>query len=222
VHTSTSAEAGETKLLVRPELSEVKIEVNFVVRGTIHPVHLPPLTPKASEVLLADLEVPVVSLEDLYGGKLTAAMDRQHPRDLFDTMQLFEHEGITSGMLQAFVVYLASHNRPIHEVLFPAKRDITQEYGGSFRSMTVETVALGDLLTVRERMLAELQTRLSSADRKFLISISRNEPDWSQLSIPHLAELPAIRWKLQNLAQLAKSNPRKLEDQTLALEKALG
>jgi predicted nucleotidyltransferase component of viral defense system len=88
VQTSTSAEAGETKLLVRRGLIEVKVKVNFVTRGTIHPVMAAQLTPKASEVLLADLEVPVVSLEDLYGGKLAAAMDRQHPRDLFDVMQL--------------------------------------------------------------------------------------------------------------------------------------
>lgn len=221
VHTSTSVEAGETKLLVRRGLIEAKVEVNFVTRGTIHSVKAASLTPKASEVLLADLEVPIVSLEDLYGGKLAAAMDRQHPRDLFDVMQLFEHEGITPGIRQAFVVYLASHNRPIHEVLFPAKRDITQEYDGNFRGMTVETVALEDLLAARDRMRSELQGGLTQAERRFLVSIARNEPDWGQLDIPHLAELPAIRWKLQNLAQLAKSNPGKFENQASALENAL-
>lgn len=95
---------------------EVKIEVNFVLRGTVRPVQRTSLTPKARETLLADLEIPVVSLEDMYGGKLVAALDRQHPRDLFDVMQLFAHEGITSDIRRAFVVYLASHNRPIHEV----------------------------------------------------------------------------------------------------------
>lgn len=139
---------------------EVKIEVNFVMRGTIHPIKTASLTQKAREVLLADLEVPLVSLEDMYGGKLVAAMDRQHPRDLFDVMQLFDHEGITPAIRRAFVVYLASHNRPVHEVLFPAKRDIAQEYEHTFRGMTTAHVELEDLLKARDRMMTELQKGL--------------------------------------------------------------
>lgn len=76
----TAVDAGETKLLVRRGGIEVKIEVNFVMRGTVHPVRTAALTPTARDVLLTDLEIPVVSLEDVYGGKLVAAMDRQHPR----------------------------------------------------------------------------------------------------------------------------------------------
>ena len=97
------AEAGETKLLVRRGRSEVKIEVNFVMRGTVQPVRCASLTPAARDALMADLDIPVVSLEDMYGGKLVAALDRQHPRDLFDVMQLFVHEGITPGIRRAFV-----------------------------------------------------------------------------------------------------------------------
>src|ERR1039457_4464803 len=127
-HTIASADAGETKLLVRRGNVELKVEVNFVMRGTVHPVRNASLSPRASEVLLADLELPVVSLEDMYGGKLVAAMDRQHPRDMFDGLQLFAPQGITPAIRRAFVVYLASHNRPVHEVLFPSVRDISQEY----------------------------------------------------------------------------------------------
>ena len=125
-HALAAADAGETKLLVRRGDVEVKIEVNFVMRGTVEPVRMASLTPKARETLLADLEIPVVSLEDMYGSKLVAALDRQHPRDLFDVMQLFAHEGITTDIRRAFVVYLASHNRPVHEVLFPTLQDIRQ------------------------------------------------------------------------------------------------
>jgi predicted nucleotidyltransferase component of viral defense system len=92
-HAPASADAGETKLLVRQGTIEVKVEVNFVMRGTVNPVRMASLTQSARDTLQADLEVPVVSLEDVYGGKLVAAMDRQHPRDLFDVMQLFAHEG---------------------------------------------------------------------------------------------------------------------------------
>ena len=121
-HAATAADAGETKLFVRRDKLELKVEVNFVLRGTVHPVRSISFTPKTKETLLADVELPIVALEDLYGGKLVAALDRQHPRDLFDVMQLFLHEGITPAIRRSFVVYLASHNRPIHEVLFPRAR----------------------------------------------------------------------------------------------------
>lgn len=220
VHINAATEAGETKLLVRRGNVEVKVEVNFVMRGTIHPVSTASLTQKAREVLRADLEVPRVSLEDMYGGKLVAAMDRQHPRDLFDVMQLFAHEGITPSIRRAFVVYLASHNRPVHEVLFPTRRDITQEYERTFRGMTTEPVALDELLQARERMMRELQKGLDMQEREFLLSLVRNKTDWSQLEVAHLDQLPAIQWKLRNLAELAKANPKKFTAQVDALEHA--
>jgi len=221
-HTIASGDAGETKLLVRRGNVELKVEVNFVMRGTVHPVRNASLSPKAREVLLADLELPVVSLEDLYGGKLVAALDRQHPRDLFDCMQLFAHEGITPAIRRAFVVYLACHNRPVHEVLFPAVRDISREYERTFKGMTAEPVELSELLATRERLITELEYGLDADERKFLISFVRNQPNWGLLGIPHLAELPGIRWKLHNLSQLAKLSPKKFEKQAEALERLLG
>src|ERR1700677_4178492 len=201
-HTVPAMDASETKLLVRRGNIEVKMEVNFVMRGTLHPVRAASLTAKAREALLADLELPVASLEDVYGGKLVAALDRQHPRDLFDVMQLFAHEGITPGIRRAFVVYLASHNRPVHEVLFPALRDISQDYERTFKGMTTEIVPLPRLLSVREELLDQLQRGLDDDERMFLISLVQNRPEWDLLGFPHLALLPGIRWKLQNLGQL--------------------
>jgi predicted nucleotidyltransferase component of viral defense system len=100
---ASAADAGETKLLVRRGRSEIKVEVNFVMRGTVQPVRRASLMPTARDVLMADLDIPVVSLEEMYGGKLVAALDRQHPRDLFDVMLLFAHEGITRGVRRAFL-----------------------------------------------------------------------------------------------------------------------
>ncbi len=220
-HALAAADAGETKLLVRRGSVEVKIEINFVMRGTVQPVRMASLTPKARETLLADLEIPIVSLEDMYGGKLVAALDRQHPRDLFDVMQLFAHEGITSGIRRAFVVYLASHNRPVHEVLFPTLQDIRQEYAQNFIGMTTEPVALEDLLAARERMLRELQQGLDTNERQFLLSLVANKPEWPLLGIAHLEHLPGIRWKLQNLQRLQKSNAKKFAEQSDALARLL-
>lgn len=221
-HTLAAVDAGETKLLVRRAGIEVKVEVNFVMRGTVHPVRTAALTPAARDTLLADLEIPVVSLEDVYGGKLVAAMDRQHPRDLFDVMQLFAHEGITAGIRRAFVVYLASHNRPVHEVLFPALRDIGQEYERNFKGMTAEPVELPQLLAARERMVHELQSGLDADERRFLLSLVAGRPEWPLLGIEHAEHLPGIRWKLHNLAQLERKSPRKFAEQAEELSQRLG
>lgn len=216
-----AADAVETKLLVRRGPIEVKIEVNFVMRGTVRPVRRAGLLPRAREVLLADLEIPVVSLEDVYGGKLVAAMDRQHPRDLFDVMQLYAHEGITPAIRHAFVVYLASHNRPVHEVLFPAERDIAQDYLRTFQGMTAKPVPLDDLLATREKMIRDLQSALDANERQFLLTLVVTEPDWSLLNVQHALELPGVRWKLHNLGQLRKTNPKKFAEQSTALARLL-
>lgn len=220
-HTLATADAGETKLLVRRGKIEVKVEVNFVMRGTVQPVRAAALTPAARDTLLAELEIPVVSLEDVYGGKLVAAMDRQHPRDLFDVMQLFAHEGITPGIRRAFVIYLASHNRPVHEVLFPAMRDNGQEYERNFKGMTTEPVELDALLAARERMVQELHSGLDADERRFLLSLVNGQPEWPLLGIAHAENLPGIRWKLQNLAQLKRKSPAKFAEQADLLARRL-
>jgi predicted nucleotidyltransferase component of viral defense system len=219
--TVIATDAGETKLLVRRGSIEVKIEVNLVMRGTVHPVRMASLTAVARDALLADLEIPVVSLEDMYGGKLVAAMDRQHPRDLFDVMQLFAHEGITPAIRRAFVVYLASHNRPVHEVLFPSLRNIRHDFENNFRGMTTEPVELAVLLATRERMISDLQNNLDAGERRFLISLVANQPEWASLGIPHVEQLPGIRWKIQNLEKLQKTNPTKFAEQLDALNRLL-
>ena len=216
-----AADTGETKLLVRRGRVEVKIEVNFVMRGTVYPVQIGSLTAKARDALMADLEIPMVATADLYGGKLVAALDRQHPRDLFDVMELFAHEGITPAIRRAFVVYLACHNRPVHEVLFPALRDIRLDYERSFKGMTAATVGLDELLAIRARLVEELPRALDADERAFLLSLARKEPQWHLLGIDHLQELPGIRWKLRNLEQLAAQNSGKFSAQAQELAQRL-
>ena len=179
------------------------------------------LTPVARETLQAELEIPVVSLEDVYGGKLVAAMDRQHPRDLFDVQQLFAHEGITPGIRRAFVVYLASHNRPVHEVLFPAMRDIGQEYEYNFRGMTTEPVELGALRETRARMIQDLQSSLDADERSFLLSLVNAQSTLLLPGVAHVEQLPAIRWKLLNLDQLRRKSPAKFAEQADLLARRL-
>jgi hypothetical protein len=149
-------------------------------------------------------------------------MDRQHPRDLFDVMELFAHGGITPEIRRAFVVYLASHNRTLHEVLFPTPKDIRLAYEGSFAGMTTEPVTLEALLETRDRLFQELPAALDANEREFLRTLVHVEPDWALLGIAHLKELPAIRWRLQNLEKLARTNPDRLRALADALAQRLG
>ena len=207
VQALSAGDMGETRLLVQRDAVSVTVEVNTVIRGTAYPTQTMGLSPAASDALMADLELTLLSADEIYGGKLVAAMDRQHPRDLFDVMELFAHGGITPGIRRAFVVYLASHNRTIHEVLFPTPKDIRLAYESSFVGMTTEPITLESLLETRERLFRELPAALDANERQFLRTLVRAEPDWSLLGIAHLQELPAIRWRLQNLQEFSRKSP---------------
>lgn len=191
--------------------------MNCVLRGLVGPITSRALSQRAQDTLQADIEVPVASNEDVYAGKLVAALDRQHPRDLFDVMQLFEHEGITPAVRRAFIVYLASHDRPLHEVLAPKRRDLTLVYEGAFKGMTAEAVSLDRLEAARERLIGDLHRDLDATERRFLLSFVNLTPEWALLDIPHAADLPALRWKLANLDRLREKNPAKFAQQTEAL-----
>ena len=136
-------------------------------------------------------------------------------------MQLFAHEGITPAIRRAFVVYLASHNRPVHEVLYPSPRDIKQDYANNFQGMTAEPVPLDALIAARERLAREIQQGLDENERRFLLSLVAGAPEWPLLGIAHLEHLPGLRWKLRNLAQLQKANTKKFAEQAEALASRL-
>lgn len=142
---------------------------------------------------------------ELYGSKLVAALDRQHPRDLFDVQLMLATHGWDEPLLDCFVVYLAGHNRPTHEVLFPKEKPLEAVFATEFEGMTLAPVALPELLATRQRMLTELPQALLPRHRDFLLSMLRAEPDWSLLPHAHLGQLPALQWKLQNLLRLKKN-----------------
>jgi hypothetical protein len=100
-------------------------------------------------------------------------------------------------------------------------RDISGDYDNTFRGMTAEPVELEALLSARKRMVTELQAGLDANEREFLLSLARNEPNCALLGIEHLEQLPGILWKLRNLEQLAKANPKKLKAQAQDLERLL-
>lgn len=212
-----SKDLGDTKLIVENDTSQVKIEVNIVFRGTVLPVGHRPLSARTTDLFGVELEAPILAHDELYAGKLVAALDRQHPRDLFDVWQLYESGGLSDGMAECFVIYLAGHNRPPHEVLFGNDKDIAAEYERAFVGMTEVDSSLEVLLEARARLRQDLPQRLTDKHKQFLAGLVRADPDWSLLQCPHAADLPALRWKLANLETFRKRRPADFSAQADAL-----
>lgn len=214
-------EGDEIKIYVQDGQTRIKVEINHVFRGTLLPVIEASLQPAAEDQFLMELHLPLLARDELYGSKLVAALDRQHPRDLFDVLGLYENGGLTAEVVECFVGYLAGHNRPVHEVLFAREANIRQAYENEFSGMTLKPVALDHLLEARERLFRELPRALTEAHRRFLMSLVAAEPDWALMPFAHLREMPAIRWKLKNLERLRSTNRPKFEAQIADLRSGL-
>lgn len=194
-------------LLVADRAAEIKIEVSPVLRGSVYPEAMRRIVDRA-ESEFGFAEVPVVSFADLYAGKIVAALDRPHPRDLFDVKLLLAEEGISDELFRAFLVYLISHDGSIARVLNPTQKPLDDLYERQFVGMTVEAVTVDELDQARSDLIAALQGRLGEREKAFLMSFKRGKPSWDLLGVAHAADLPAVRWKLQNLAQMTPEKHR--------------
>ncbi|GBQ26437.1 hypothetical protein AA12717_2361 [Gluconacetobacter sacchari DSM 12717] len=218
VNTSRSADENVvTKLVVRVGGVQIKIEVTPVLRGTVYDPAVTSVVPAVEDVF-GFAEMQVVSFADLYAGKIVAAFDRQHPRDLFDVRGLLANEGVDDALRRAFLVYLISHNRPMAEVLAPTRKPLREEFERGFVGMTEEPVTLTELEAAREAIIAEMVAAMPEDHRHFLLSFKRGEPDWELLGIPEAQHLPAVIWKQRNLAKLSDAKRTELTD---ALERVL-
>lgn len=202
-------EEAINKLTVNSQNVHVKIEVTPVLRGCAYRPEVRSVTPRVEEEF-GFVETQVVSFEDLYAGKIVAALDRQHPRDLFDVGTLLANEGIDKKLRSAFIVYLLSHNRPMAEVLAPSRKNLAHEFERSFRGMTRTPVDLDQLIDVRERLLSDIVGRMPQAHKDLLVSFEAGKPDWSLLDVPQAENLPAVRWRMQNLAKAGESRRAEL------------
>ena len=201
------------KLFIRANGVQIKVEVTPVMRGCVYPSVTMPVSP-AAENAFGYVEARVVSFDDLFAGKMVAALDRQHPRDLFDIRGLLKNEGLSSTLRTAFVVYLISHNRPARELLAPRRRDFKAEFHNHFVGMTKAPVTFEALVETREKLVEEAVTRMPEHHKRFLIDFERGSCDWDALSVSGIEKLPAVLWKLQNLAKL-KPEQRIAQSKTL-------
>jgi predicted nucleotidyltransferase component of viral defense system len=207
------------KLMVSTGQARIKIEPNAVIRGSVFPVEERELTKRAEEMFERSVTAWTLSVPDLYGGKLCAALDRQHPRDLFDVRVLLDKEGITDEIRKAFVVYLASHDRPISELLDPTRKDIQQVYENEFAGMTVDKMACHDLIAAREALIETVKNDLTQDEKAFLLSLKEGQPKWGLMGIEGIEKLPAIQWKLKNIQSM---NEKKRAASLDKLKRTLG
>jgi hypothetical protein len=185
--------------------AEIKIEPNLVLRGALGDPARRDLCTAAQEFFEVFCSAPVASDADVYAGKLCAALDRQHPRDLFDVKVLLDTTGVTPAIRRAFVVYLAAHNRPMHELLNPNAQDLSATYESDFVGMAQNPPSMEELKAIQSRLPQLLAPSLDSEERQFLLSMKSGDPDWGVLGIEGLQEMPALKWKLMNIRKMDAS-----------------
>lgn len=212
---SRQSQTTDIKLFVSRDGVEVKIEANPVLRGVLYPVETRNLNAQVVSEFDKEFEIQISSLPDLYGGKIAAALDRQHPRDLFDVKLLLENEGITKEIMTGFMVYLICHKRPPHELLRPTLKDQSVLFDLDFQGMTNIDFDYSEFVKNRRTLIDLINDSLSVDDKRFLLSFFESKPDWSLFSAPNAQKLPAIQWKLINLNKL---DPVKRSAQIKALE----
>lgn len=165
-----------------------------------------PLSERAQNEFDAFAAIQVVPLGQLYGGKICAALDRQHPRDLFDIKYLLANEGITHEIKQGFMLCLIASDRPMNEIISPNLQDQQSALANQFEGMSAEAFTYAEYETTRAQLIETVHANFTDEDRVFLLSVKNLTPDWS---IHDFERFPAIRWKLQNLRRLKETNPQK-------------
>lgn len=203
---------AERKLVCSDGIADIKIEPNYNLRGYIYQPRNMEICEKAQD-LFGYAEAQIISEAELWGGKICAALDRQHPRDLFDIHNLLNEKGITTDIKNGFIALLLSGNRPIHEILNPNFQMKEETFRSEFEGMTEESFDFEEAKATFHHLVENIITVLSDEDKQSLLNFVQLKIDLENSYIPNLNELPAIKWKLQNLKNLRDSNLEKFKDQ---------
>jgi predicted nucleotidyltransferase component of viral defense system len=209
-------EAG--KLQVSSNGFDIKIEVNLVKRGSLKEPKDLPSCEKTQATFEAFCIMPIMPMGQLFGGKVVAALDRQHPRDLFDVKYLLETEGFTEEIKEGFLLCLLGSDRPLHEAIRPNFQDQRSAHENQFSGMTDEAFSYEEFEATRERLVQTVNDNLTQKDKEFLLGFKDVNPDWS---IHDFQRFPSINWKLQNLQIMKSKNPDKHREQFEKLKEKL-
>lgn len=192
---------NELRALVHGLEVQIKIELSPVFRGSVHsPTNMD--IHDEIEREFGFVSMSVLQKPDLYDGKICAAVDRQHPRDLFDIKMLFDSGGMSREIFEGFLVYLISSGRPISELLKPKFKDISKEFSNQFDGMTREPVQISELEEARVDLVSSFSKLMTDQDKQFLLSVKRGQPEWKLFPISGIDQLPSVRWKLLNIERI--------------------
>ncbi len=222
VHTVPLNGETDIKLNVQGKSAQIKIEVNSITRGNVFPTELKQVMDSVQDEFDKFAAINVVSFAELYGGKICAAIDRQHPRDVFDIKLLLENEGLTDEIWEGVKIGMISHYKPINELLSPILKDQKSAFDNQFSGMTSIEFTYEDYETTRTTLIESIQKRLTDDEKKFFLSFEKGEPDWKLFPQTVLKDLPAIKWKLLNIQKLKTANPKKHEQMVNDLKITLG
>lgn len=195
------------KLLCMKDGATVKIEVNGIKRGIIGAVEDKTLCSKAQFEFNMGCIARTVSFTQLYGGKISAALSRQHPRDLFDCkyMPLESLEQAKEGLLFC----LLGSDKPIVDSLQPNPIDQREALENQFEGMTYAPFSYEEYESTRKQLITSVNAILTDEDKAFLISFEEGEPHWENSEYSHFKDFPSIQWKLLNISKLKTQNPAK-------------
>ena len=158
-----------SKIICSTPSANIKIEPNYTLRGYAYPPEKMRINTKV-ENKYGFANINVISKAELYGGKICAALDRQHPRDLFDIRYLLANEGITPEIKNGFIVALLSHGRTPYELLQPNIQNQEDTFNKEFVGMSDEPFTYQDHLTTFDTLLKSIHNSLTTTDREFLLS----------------------------------------------------
>lgn len=207
-----------SKLLINNDEALVKVEVNQIKRGCFADVQKLGLSEKAQHEFNTFCEVQVVEKGHLYGGKICAALDRQHPRDIFDIRNMFRKNDFSPSIKKGFIFYLISSNRPIAEMLRPNLINQNDVLERQFSGMTKDIFTYDDFEQTRNHLINRVNYTLTDEDKVFLKSIEMGSPIWD---IYDFSIFPAVKWKLNNVHKLINDNQQKHAKQMQELNSIL-
>jgi predicted nucleotidyltransferase component of viral defense system len=208
------------KLLCTVGRSTVKIEVNGIKRGIIGPTIEMPLCDKAQTEFGMYCKARIVPLEQLYGGKIAAALSRQHPRDLFDYNYMDTDKIV--DLKRGFMFALLGSDKPFIESLSPNVINQHEALENQFRGMTDVPFTYENYESTREQLIKFVNEMLNEEDKSFLISFEEGSPQWESSAYNDFMEFPSVQWKLQNVNKLKTQNPAKHRQEVNRLKDYLG
>jgi predicted nucleotidyltransferase component of viral defense system len=211
-------QADKYKLQVSSSKAQIKVEVNSIGRGTLAEPQKMTLCERAQTDFDVFVAMNVVPFGQLFGGKICAALDRQHPRDLFDVKYLLDNEGFTEEVKQGFIFGLISSGRPMHEIIRPNLLNQRATMMNHFEGMSADPFSYDDFEAYREKLVDIIHRSLTERDKEFLLSFKKLTPNWA---IHDFERFPSVQWKLKNLFDLKVQNPSKLQNQHDELKRKL-